>query len=482
MTDQRLPDSTPEEWAFHRLFAEVSPPASILRPRPVRRGFAERHRPGRRLQVAFSLVTAVVVAAGTFAVFRGAELIRSGGSTPPGAAASGSATPASAACRVPTVEYGDGVEPSGENQNWVASVTAGFVDCQTGKFTVDPSAPRLGAGDHDLVYIPSAGWKETAVVLAGCTLTDPTADCGWSPDGQEFAYANDACPGPCANGDWAAGRVHVVGASGDRTITPSGELDRVLGWTDKGIVVARTSASAGATAAGGGSGIFLAGSGLSSTFADYLVDPTTGNETYVRTTDAFTADGDAMWGPDSSTTSTALARWDLSTGSESTWSVPAPGPSGVMAFEEEPGVYQVGFDAQGDPLVVTGDGSLLLLTGPDAAETIGAASQVSPVAVPVSYAGLITPMYLDDPYNVVSLPGGGLLYLEMKSETTTTFTIDTFVWDPASGVQDLGASFSVAASGPAPVDSPGTSATPTPSQAAAPDQYSPVFAGQAVTS
>jgi hypothetical protein len=478
MTDDQLPDGTPEERAYHRLFAEVVPPVSILRPSPVSQHDAPHRRLGRRLQVALSLGTAVAIAAATFGVLRVAEQSRgsSGHTSATSAPPTGVAGPP--ACVVPAVEYGAGTEPAGGPDNWVASVTAGFVDCQTGKFIVDPSAAKLGPGDHDLVHIPSAGWIETAAVLASCDQPAPTDDCGWSPSGQEFAYADDTCsPTPCAQGVWDAGRVHIVDAAGDQTITPSGELDRVLGWTEEGIVVARISPSASATSSGDGSRVFLAGD-FGADFPDYLLDPSTGSETYIGTTDAFAAGGDDLW--ESGASDSALLRYDLASRTAAPWPVPPPGPSPSAAWDAN-GVVPLGFDAQGDPLIVTGDGRFIVLTGPDAAETIGAASQ--------SYGGALSTLEnggvsADDPYAAVSMPGGGLLILELAHATARTLTIDTLYWGPTSGLQDLGASFSVDALWtPTPTEaSPGSSVTPTPDQETHPSQQRPVFAGQALTS
>ena len=64
----------------------------------------------------------------------------------------------------------------------------------------------------------------------------------------------------------------------------------------------------------------------------------------------------------------------------------------------------MGFDAQGDPLIVTGDGRFIVLTGPDAARTIGAASQRYGGAPSTLENGGVS---ADDPYAAVSMPGGG---------------------------------------------------------------------------
>ncbi|MGD1053590.1 MAG: hypothetical protein ABR950_07150, partial [Candidatus Dormibacteria bacterium] len=440
-------------------------------------GESAHHRRGRPLQVALSMVAALAVAAATFAAIRVTER----GSGPSGAARTATAAPP--ACVVPSVEYGAGAEPAGGPDNWVASVTAGFVDCQTGQFIVDPSAPRLGPGDHDLVYLPAGGWEETASVLDDCNAPAPTDDCGWSPDGQEFAYADDSCSAtPCAQGVWDAGRVHVVDATGDQTITPTGEMDRVLGWTDEGIVVAHVSTSAGVTASDGGTSVFLAGD-FGASFPDYLLDPTTGRETYIGTTDAFAATGDGMW--ESGASNSALLRYDLATRTAAVWPVPPPGPSPSATWDDN-GVVPMGFDAQGDPLIVTGDGRFIVLTGPDAAATIGAASNDYGGAVSTLEDGGVS---ADTPFAAVSTPGGGLLILELAhvAETTsaTTFTIDTLYWDPASGLRDLGVSFSAAGAPPlqAPVGaSPGSVVTPIPGPTAYPNQRWPAFAGPALTS
>jgi hypothetical protein len=470
MTDDQLPDGTPDERAFHRLFAEVAPPASILRRGLVSQHDAPHRRLGRRVQVALSLGTVVAIAAATFGVLRVAEQSRGSSRHAPATSAPPTGVAGPPACVIPAVEYGAGTEPAGGPDNWVASVTAGFVDCQTGNFIVDPSAPKLGPGDHDLVHLPSGGWIETAAVLASCDQPAPTDDCGWSPSGQEFAYADDTCsPTPCAQGVWDAGRVHVVDATADQTITPSGEMDRVLGWTDEGIVVARISPSASATSSGDGSRVFLAGA-FGASFPDYLLDPSTGSETYIGTTDAFAAGGDDLW--ESGESDSALLRYDLATRTAAPWPVPPPGPSPSASWDAN-GVVPLGFDAQGDPLIVTGDGRFIVLTGPSTADVIGAASQ-----------GFGIPGNANDPYDIVAVPGGGLLILELAHATTRTLTIDTLYWDPASGLQDLGASFSVAAPwAPTPTEaSPGSSVTPTPGQETHPSQQWPAFAGQALIS
>jgi hypothetical protein len=62
--------------------------------------------------------------------------------------------------------------------------------------------------------------------------------------------------------------------------------------------------------------------------------------------------------------------------------------------------------------------------------------------------------------------------------------METYYWGPTSGLQDLGANFSVAAPWtPTPTEaSPGSSVTPTPGQETHPSQQWRVFAGQALTS
>jgi hypothetical protein len=371
------------------------------------------------------------------------------GPSPSGSSAPVSSSPtATAGCRVPTVEYGVGTEPAGAGENWVPSVTAGFVNCETGAFTVDPSAPRLGAGDHDLVYIPSAGWKETATGLANCDVLFPTAYCGWSPDGQEFAYSDDQCT-PCGSAGYA-GRVHVVDASGDRTVSPPGEMDRVLGWTDEGIVVARISpaGSAEAAVAGGGSGIFLAGIGPSS-FADYLIDPTTGAETYIATTAAFIADGGSMWEPGT----TGLVRYDLSTDSTAVWSLPSSNALGVTSMW---------FDAQGDPVVSLTD-QFAVLTGPETSTV------VPETGAPVGGESIDA---------VADLSGGALLLMTYPADDTgpSSVSIEMDRWSSSGGWLDLGAGFSVLGA---------TVPTPTAPETSAPSyafQRWPVFAGTALTS
>jgi hypothetical protein len=461
----------PDEIALRAAFAPVRAPASTRRyARPGVRLGAGWRAGSRPLRIALSAVVAVAVGVGTFAVLRTAEMNRSNGGRGTGVAgasptASGSplvsaaptpmASPSAATltCRVPAVEYGAGFESASDPVTWVPSVTAGFVDCRTGAFTVDPSAPRLGAGDHDLVHIPSAGWIETTTGLAGCYQDAPTADCGWSPSGQEFAYADDTCT-TCTVAP-SAGRVHVVDGSGDRVISPAGEMDRVLGWTDEGIVVARVEASSGETAVGGGSGAFLAGD-FGAVLPDYLIDPATGQETYIATTDALAAGGDALWETDGPST---LVQYELTTGAENTWYLPAA----YQAVSVNEVISVVGFDAQGDPLIVSPSGYLLLVTGPGAADMLGPASQTYQI-----------PGTADDPYEAALVPGGGLLVLELTAITGTTETVESLSWDPANpsaAARDVGASFSIPV--PAPV-TPGSD-----SSQLAP---LPVFAGAALAS
>jgi hypothetical protein len=276
---------------------------------------------------------------------------------------------------------------------------------------------------------------------------------------------------------WNAGRVHVVDATGDQTITPSGEVDRVLGWTEEGIVVARISPYASATSYGDGSRVFLAGD-FGASFPDYLLDPTTGSETYIATTDAFAADGDGLWESDGS--APALLHYDLTTGTTTNWHVPS-------AAQATPGALTpLGFaEAQGAPLVVTPDGRLLFPTGPGTAEVIGAAD----LGFGVSYGETAT---TDDPYDLVSVPGGGLLILELSSvtwtklSTSTALTIDTLYWNPSSGLENLGASFSAAQPANPPLSAGSSAAGATPSPSPSPEapasQPWPVFAGPAITS
>ena len=390
------------------------------------------------LRAVLSGAVALAVGGTSFGILWAAELShRSGGPVPgggsplasstPGASPTGTpaATPAVSGCSVPAVEYGRTPGVGGnsvEHGEIVAggapsSVTAGFLDCATGKFRVDPTAPRLGEGDHDLVYIPGAGWKETATLLAGCGQAEPV-DCGWSPDGKAFAYADDAC----ASCSPVAGRVHVVDASGDRVITPAGEMDRVLGWTAKGIVVARVP-SAG-TAAIGAAPYRLDGSGLPPTLSDYLVNPTTGQESRLTTGDYFAADGAALWGIQGLTT---LVRYDLATGGTTDWPLPAnQAGEGV--------VVPVGFDGAGDPVVMTPGpvSDLLVLTGPGTGTVVGPAQ-----------GGYQMSRASDDADAVVPGPGGGLVILELTQVTDTMATFDTLTWSVARGLHDLGASFTL---------------------------------------
>ena len=390
----------------------------------------------RALRVCLILAAAAAVAVGTFVVLRTAETGRSGAtltSTP-------TSNASTAACRVPAVEYGQGTPPADSANNWVPSVTAGFVDCQTGDFTVDPTAPSLGPGDHDLVDIPSEGWTQTATGLAGCSQVVPMVDCGWSPSGQELAYGDDSCA-PCA-GVPTAGSVHVTDASGDRTITPSGEMDRVLGWTDQGIVVARIRSTSGTTAAGGDSGAFLA-TAVAASFRDFLVDPGTGTETYIATTDAFAANGDSLW--EEADDRAGLVRYDLGSGTLSSWPLPAADTSTTSSRV----ITLAGFDAAGDPLIVTPTGDLVLLTGPGV-------GQVLLKSVGTTYAvGSVAP-----------LPGGGLLLMSARTYAPggeQPFDVD--IWSPSSGWANLGARFTVAVPmGPGPY------------------QAWPVFAGPALAS
>jgi hypothetical protein len=442
MTDERLPDSTPEERAFHRLFAEVPPPVTLGRARSAAGPVTRRRRTGRGLRVVFSLAAAALVAAGTFAVLRVAELHRGGAGTTavPATTASPAPTATPAGCRVPTVEYGNDTSgtPSG-GEPWVQSVTAGFTDCRTGVFTVDPTAPTLGPGDHDLIHLPSGGWTEVPAVLAECGQAEPTVDCGWAPDGQEFSYGDQSCTDCQA----VAGRVHVVDAQGDHVITPSGETDRVLGWTAEGIVVARIPGP-GTTAAGGGRGVFLAGES-GADFADYQVNPTTGAETYLATTDAYAAEGGAMWETDGSA---ALVRYDLSSRSATQW----PIPSGSTLCCIRP----VGFDGQGDPIIVAADdGPLVAVTGPDQ-ETVllnggSEASQWSEC--------------------LADLPLGGVLILQEDTSSVRNqeMSIHAQLWEPAGGWTDLGADFTVDEAQP--VIAVMTNG-----------QYPPMFAGAVLTS
>ncbi len=452
MDDELLPG----ERALRDAFAVAHAPASTRRFARMVTPAPRRRVASRPLRISLSVVVAVAVGVGTFAILRTAEMHNGNGgpSAVAGPSPSGSAAPvtspattAAAGCRVPTVEYGAGTEPAGAGENWVPSVTAGFVSCETGAFTVDPSAPRLGAGDHDLVYIASAGWKETATGLANCAVLIPSAYCGWAPDGQEFAYSDDSCT-PCGDAAYA-GRVHVVDSSGDRTVSPPGEMDRVLGWTDQGIVVARISpAGSAAAVAGGGSGVSMAGNGYSS-FADYLIDPTTGAETYVATTDAFIADGDAMWEP----ATTGLGRYDLGNGTTSTWSFSSANAADLTSMW---------FDPQGDPVIPLAD-RLVLLSGPGAATTL---------QVPGGPAGG------DSVDGAADLPSGALLLMTYPIDNggLSALSLGVDLWSSSGGWVDLGAGFSVIGS---------TAPTPSAPETTAPSyafQRWPVFAGPPLTS
>jgi hypothetical protein len=388
MSNDDLRDGTPEERAFHRIFASVTPPPRFPVRAPTARERDSRHR--RVLRATLAVATAVAVAGVTFAVFRGAGLIHPGGSQmerPGGSVTSPSSSPLASpspspsgltGCRVPAVETLMG--PGNES---------GYVGCASGRFTADPRAsnPRTGFS----VYLSGLGWTDIP------SYSMPVL----SPDGSSAAYVQ-----PTQGID---GPIHVVSKAGDVQITPAGSLYHMIGWTNEGIVAAQVNCC------------YVLGDA-------YLINPTSGSATSLGVPLVNTnwgpgwAEGDALW---TVAGQSSLNRCDLLTGQSVTWQLPAapsgasPSYDGVTSTPLPPWI--LGFDSSGDPVVLTTYGQLYLLTAPGQATLMTTLSSDE--------------IFLSDADDVMAVPGG-ILAIATVGATNTTFA-----WDPDRGwreVADLG--------------------------------------------
>jgi len=313
-----------------------------------------RRRPTR---VAISTVTALAMAAATFAAVAislsqrghpGATVTPpvSSNATPSGTASAG--PPVSpAACLLP-VSQDIGTAATG-----VTGEQYGFLDTATGQLQIDPAAPTQAVGVvpglSDL-YVPSLeGWR---------SLPDGAVI---SPDGRSYAYlksAQNPFPSPGATLPLVpvyGGQVHVVDEGGtDHALTPVGELDYLIGWADDGLLIARADQTSGSQ-----EGV-------------YLVNPTSGTERELAISSSPASlsfdevvSGDTLWY--APTTSPGepqtVVSYEIQTGASTTWFDTQGTPYSVLDVEA--------VDAQGDPVVwaqngAATSGALLVLTQPDA--------------------------------------------------------------------------------------------------------------------
>jgi hypothetical protein len=338
----------------------------------------QRRRPNS-LRLALSAVTALAVAAGTFAAIvatsghNGRVGVSEVTGTPPA-----TATPATAPWVTISTVAATGAAPVCTElplaePNLVSDSTStqfGFLDTATGAFTVDSNAPAGSLKPGGPTYLSTmAGWWSPQG-----NAPNPNNMIAIAPDGASYAYVL-----PDASGYYGAGSVHVATPTSDRTLTPPGEWDILVGWSDEGIVVQRV-AKTGAPPAITGT---------------WVVDSTTGKEREITlpplgpdSPGNVTTAGNAVWEVIGSGAAPAdtLVRYDLQTGVTTRWfdleGYLASGgrlPAGDRAPDN---IDVLGFDNQGEPVIVIGTqggteptAELLLVRGQEAVTVIRTAGQ-----------------------------------------------------------------------------------------------------------
>jgi hypothetical protein len=344
-----------------------------------------RRRPNF-LRLALTAVTAGAVAAGTFA----AIVVTSGHSGRSGVTQV-SGTPTATPTPAPYVAISTvstvGVAPIctklplGEDGS--TGTQFGFLDTETGAFTADPTASAGSLKPGGPSYLSSMGgwWSPTLGAVNDNNMI------AMAPDGSSYAYL------VAAAGAIDDGTVHIATPTSNRTLTPPGELDILVGWSDEGIVVQRVNVTEERIT------------------GTWVVDPTTGQEREITLPSGgpesppgnVVAEGDAVWevigGAASATGATipdSLVRYDLQTGVTTTWFdlegyyewgglLPAGDLAPNKTGHTTPYIEVLGFDSQGDPVLGVGPlseqggvaptGELLLATGPEAVTVIRAAGQ-----------------------------------------------------------------------------------------------------------
>ena len=296
---------------------------------------------------------------------------------------------------------------------WSTSTQFGFLDTETGAFTADPNAPggTLKPGGPSYLSTVGGWWSNVDAI-------NPNNMIAIAPDGSSYAYVAHM------SGSFGAGSVHIATPTSDRTLTPPGEWDILVGWSDEGIVVQRVSKTVDDTITG-----------------TWVVDPTTGQEREITlpplgpdSPGNLTTAGNAVWeviGGGASPADT-LVRYNLQTGATTTWfaldgyyasrgRLPAGdlGPNNAY-------IDVLGFDSQGDPVLSIRPGvgpngeivqsdELLLVTGQETVTVIRAAGQPG----------------ADAPY--LQPDGTGLWFSGalLSSQASSSQVVDH--WDPSTG-------------------------------------------------
>jgi hypothetical protein len=210
----------------------------------------------------------------------------------------------------------------------------GLLDTATGDFSVDaispePNPPSTASGEMSVYLSALGGW-----------LAVPTGAVA-SPDLRSLAYVGQ--PSIPVSDPYLppAGRLYVVGTSGPaRPITPAGEYDVLLGWANEGIVVEQLTVPPPASP----NGISNPGGGpayaWAATYPVYLVDPVSGAEHRTGLDFSLSAlsgsaplvGADAVWYVQGDAPSQTVVRYDLQTGTDTTWFSTELSPYGELGL------------------------------------------------------------------------------------------------------------------------------------------------------
>ena len=352
---------------------ETTEPQDGTPPRQSDRG--GRPPVGRR--AGFAALTAVAVAAATFAVIAVSTSGRHGPTSHPRPSTSGAALSTSPTAATPASEaLGPAVSPGAcelpveESNGSGSGGRLDLLDTATGYLSVDtaspePNPPSTASGEMSVYLSALGGW-----------LAVPTGAVA-SPDLRSLAYVGQPTIPVSDPYLPPAGRLYVVGTSGPaRPITPAGEYDVLLGWANEGIVVEQLTVPPPATP----NGVSNPGGGpayaWAATYPVYLVDAVSGAERRTGLDFSLSAlsgsaplvGADAVWYVQGDAPSQTVVRYDLRTGTETTWFSADGSPYdefGLMAvgIADEPVLWA---STQGQDTV----DRLILLTAPGAVTVV----------------------------------------------------------------------------------------------------------------
>jgi len=405
-----------------------------------------------RRRAGFAALTAVAVAAATFAVIDLSISGHHGPASHPVPATSGAQVSASPATPTPaSAALGPAGSPAAcelpvEESNGSGSDSLGLLDTATGDFSVDttspgPNPPSTASGEMSVYLSALGGW-----------LAVPTGAVA-SPDLRSLAYVGQTTIPVSDPNLLPAGRLYVVGTSGPaRPITPSGEYDVLLGWANEGIVVERLTVPP--LASPNGVAIPAAGPAYAwaATYPVYLVDPASGAERRIGLNFSLTAlsdslaprvGADAVWYVQEDAPSQTVVRYDLRTGTEATWfstEMSPYGGLGLMAVDiaDEPVLWA---STQGQNTV----DRLILLTAPGSVNVIwsappeAAGSSTWPIAVTADgdwvWISVIQEMPATTASNAAVVRGRVGVSLDGAGPLAPGSSVTLYWWDPASALQ-----------------------------------------------